>query len=127
MASPSPLLCLVKASNTQIKRHTVLKLDAGIFDPLWEIYFEKRLALKLMNSLKGRKKLLNILLSQNGKCPVCHEVITSESGWVVHYLVRRVDGGSDRCTNLVMVHPDCHHQIHANTLTVVEPAHTSGL
>lgn len=126
-ASSGPLLCLVKASNTQIKRHTMLKLDASRFDPRWEIYFEKRVALKLMNSLKGRKKLLNILLSQNGKCPVCHEVITSESGWVVHYLVRRVDGGSDRCTNLVMVHPDCHHQIHASTLTVVEPAHTSGL
>ncbi|EAM2857290.1 group II intron reverse transcriptase/maturase [Salmonella enterica] len=126
-ASSGPILCLGKASDTKINRHTVLKLDACIFELQWEIYFEKRLALKLLNSLKGRKKLLNILLRQNGKCLVCHEVITSGSGWVVHYLVRRVDGGGDKSTNLVMIHPDCHHQIHANTLTVVEPAHANGL
>ncbi|ELT2876646.1 group II intron reverse transcriptase/maturase [Salmonella enterica] len=125
--APSGLpLCLRKASDTQIRRHTALKLEACVFDPRWEIYFEERLALKLLNSLKGRKKLLSVLLGQNGKCPVCHEAITSETGWIMHYLVRRVDGGSDRSTNLVMVHPGCHHQIHANTLAVVEPACASG-
>jgi RNA-directed DNA polymerase len=34
------------------------------------------------------------------------------TGWHVHHIVRRVDGGSDVWSNLVMVHPDCHRQIH---------------
>ncbi|MEX3901529.1 HNH endonuclease [Paraburkholderia sp. BR10954] len=32
----------------------------------------------------------------------------------MHHLVRRVDGGSDRSTNLWLLHPDCHRQHHAN-------------
>lgn len=112
-------LCLRRSSDTEIKRHTVMKLDACIFDPEWEMYFEGRFSLKLQNSLKGRKKLLNVLLNQKGKCPVCYEVITPDTGWSIHHLIRRVDGGNDRSTNLVMVHPDCHREIHANTLKVV--------
>ncbi|MFB2832697.1 group II intron maturase-specific domain-containing protein, partial [Aeromonas jandaei] len=112
-------MCLRRASDTEIKRHTVMKLDACIFDPEWEMYFEGRSSLKLQNSLKGRKKLLNVLLNQKGKCPVCHEVITPDTGWSIHHLIRRVDGGNDRSTNLVMVHPDCHREIHANTLKMV--------
>lgn len=120
-------LCLRKASDTRIWRHRAIKLDACLFDPEWEMYFEDRFALRMQYSLKGRKKLLNILLEQNGKCPVCCETITQDTGWKIHYLIQRVDGGSDRNTNLVMVHPGCHHQIHTNTLKVVEPAHESGL
>ncbi|EEU4853590.1 group II intron reverse transcriptase/maturase [Salmonella enterica] len=120
-------LCLRKASDTQIRRHRAIKLDACLFDPEWEMYFEERFALRMQHSLKGRKKLLNIFLEQNGKCPVCCEAITQDTGWRIHYLIQHVVGGSDRNTNLVMVHPDCHHQIHANTLKSVEPVHENGL
>ncbi|OPD71527.1 HNH endonuclease signature motif containing protein, partial [Pseudomonas aeruginosa] len=49
------------------------------------------------------------------------------SGWHVHHLVRRVDGGPDINANLVMVHPNCHNQIHVNGLKVVKPVRESGL
>jgi RNA-directed DNA polymerase len=53
--------------------------------------------------------------------------IPAVTGWHVHHIVRRVDGGSDAWSNLVMVHPDCHRQIHSRGLTVMKPAPKRGL
>ncbi|KSJ25516.1 HNH endonuclease, partial [Pseudomonas aeruginosa] len=50
-----------------------------------------------------------------------------ETGWHVHHIIRRVDGGKDGNTNLIMVHPNCHNQIHVNGLKVVKPVRESGL
>nr|WP_232478078.1 HNH endonuclease signature motif containing protein [Caballeronia calidae] len=52
--------------------------------------------------------------------------ITAATGWHVHHIVRRVDGGSSARANLVMVHPVCHQQIHSRGLTVKKPAPTWG-
>lgn len=118
---------LQMASDTPIIRHCPLRLEANPFDPMWEEYFEARMSIKMKNSLRGRKKLISLWLQQDGKCPVCNQVITQESGWHVHHIVRKVDGGKDGNSNLVMVHPNCHNQIHCNGLTVVKPAYGNGL
>ncbi|HFQ5889646.1 group II intron reverse transcriptase/maturase [Pseudomonas aeruginosa] len=110
-----------------IKRHRLIKLEANPFDPMWETYFEERVSLKMQNSLSGRKKLINLWLDQDRRCPICQQLITQETGWHVHHIIRRVDGGKDGSTNLVMVHPNCHNQIHVNGLKVVKPARESGL
>lgn len=113
--------------DTAIRRHRKIKADANPFDPQWESYFEHRYGFKLLDSLEGRKKLIRLWWDQRGRCPACSELITETSGWHVHHLVRRVDGGPDINSNLVMVHPNCHHQILANGLKVVKPARESGL
>jgi len=123
----SILKTLRLATETPIQRHRPIKLEANPFDPQWETYFEERIARKMQNSLRGRKKLINLWLEQNRRCPICQQPITRETGWHVHHIIRRVDGGKDGSTNLVMVHPNCHNQIHANGLTVVKPARESGL
>ena len=81
----------------------------------------------MKDNLAGRKRLLHIWLEQDGKCLVCGESLTKESGWHVHHIVRRVDGGSNQRGNLVMVHPNCHNQIHSLGLEVVKPAPAAGL
>lgn len=118
---------LRRACDTKIKRHIVIRAGANPFDPKWETYFEDRIGAKMKDNLAGRKRLLYLWLEQEGKCLVCGEPLTKNSGWHVHHLIRRVDGGSNQRGNLVMVHPNCHNQIHSLGLEVVKPAHANGL
>lgn len=121
------LTTLRKAADTPIRRHPSITLEANPFDPKWETYFEKRISLKMQNSLRGRTKLTNLWLKQDRRCPVCRELITQDSGWHVHRAIRWIDSGQDGRTNFIMVHPNCHNQIRANGLKVVKPVRESGL
>ena len=123
----SSLKALRKAEDTHIRRHRKIKVEANPFDPQWEIYFEDRASFRMQQSLRGRKKLVNLWLAQERRCPLCHQLITLETKWHVHHIIRRVDGGTDENANLVMVHPICHSKIHAAALKVVKPAPSMGL
>ena len=103
---------LFTAHSLPIKRHTKIKGEANPYDPQWEIYFEKRLALKMAASLKGRRTLLNLWQRQDGRCPHCGEAITTLTGWHSHHKVWRSHGGSDTADNRVLLHPTCHRQVH---------------
>ena len=116
------MLGLVYAADTPIRRHTKIKSEANPFDPAWETYFEDRSGLTIFNSLAGRKKLIHLWFDQQGRCLVCSQRITRETGWHVHHIIRRVDGGGNTMQNLVMVHPTCHDQIHRLGLKVTKPA-----
>ncbi|MBK6971944.1 MAG: HNH endonuclease [Sterolibacteriaceae bacterium] len=105
---------LVKASDTKIRRRAKIKGAANPFDPQWETYFEDRLGLKMQGSLSGRQKLLHLWWCQNKRCELCDQLITSETGWHLHHRIPREQGGDDRLRNLVLLHPNCHRQIHAN-------------
>ena len=65
-----------------------------------------------MKHIKHRKRFFNVWKAQNGKCPHCEERITAESGWNLHHIVRRVDGGTEELSNLQLLHPNCHRQLH---------------
>jgi len=119
-------LTLVKASKTKIRRHIKIKAEANPFDPRWETYFEERLYFKMLDNLKGRKLLLNLWLSQDGRCLVCQQPLDGEFGRHVHHLQRKADGGRFITSNLVMLHPNCHRQVHSQGLTVVKPALSDG-
>ncbi|MDR1229129.1 MAG: HNH endonuclease, partial [Azoarcus sp.] len=123
-----PILASLRmATDTPIRRHRPIKLEANPFDPQWETYFEERASLKMLNSLRGRKKLIRLWLDQDRRCPVCQQLITRKTGWHNHHIIRRVDGGKDGSANLIMAHPNCHNQIHVKGLKVVKPARESGL
>ncbi|EGF31634.1 Retron-type reverse transcriptase, partial [Oxalobacteraceae bacterium IMCC9480] len=53
--------------------------------------------------------------------PFCTERITKDTGWHLHHLVRRVDGGSDATSNLCLLHPVCHTQGHSSGFKFVLP------
>ena len=107
------LVKLVYASDTPIRRHTKIKGEANPFDPAWEQYFEGRLSLTMKDNLRGRTKLLYLWSAQKGKCPSCGETISKETGWNVHHILEKARGGSDAMSNLVLLHPNCHRQIHS--------------
>ena len=104
---------LVNASDTPIRRHTKIKGEANPFDPAWEQYFEGRLSLTMKDNLRGRTKLLYLWSAQEGKCPNCGELILKETGWNIHHILEKARGGSDALSNLVLLHPNCHRQIHS--------------
>jgi RNA-directed DNA polymerase len=107
------LVKLVYASDTPIRRHTKIKGEANPFDPAWEQYFEGRLSLTMKDNLRGKTKLLYLWSAQKGKCPSCGEAISKETGWNVHHILEKARGGSDAMSNLVLLHPNCHRQIHS--------------
>jgi hypothetical protein len=41
-----------------IKRHVKIKSEANPYDPAWEGYFEKRLGVKMVHHLKGKRQLI---------------------------------------------------------------------
>lgn len=118
---------LFKASGVPIKRYTKIKGAANPYDPAWEVYFEKRLGLKMADDLKGRRQLLYLWQEQNGICPVCNQKITTLTGWHNHHIVWRVNGGSNKAENRVLLHPNCHRQVHSQMLKVVKLRPLSGV
>lgn len=111
---------LLRASHTKIKRYTKIKGEANPYDPEWEVYFDQRMGLKWFQN-SNRRKLSTLWKSQEGNCPVCHQKITKETGWNIHHVIYRVNGGPNTLNNLLLLHPNCHKQVHSQTLEVVKP------
>lgn len=111
-------ICLIKATRTPIKRHIKIRAEANPYDPAWEPYFEKRRADKMSDTLKGQNQIWQIWQRQNGVCPVCQQALTEQTGWHQHHLVWRVNGGSDAVDNRVLLHPNCHRQVHSQGISV---------
>ena len=109
---------LIKASDTRIRRHIKIKCDANPFDPQWEPYFEDRLGLKIQGDAKGKVKLLRLWWGQDKRCTLCDQLITKETWWNIHHRIPRCEGGNNNAANLVLLHPNCHRQLHANGWTL---------
>jgi RNA-directed DNA polymerase len=114
-------LHLFRASSVPIKRHIKVRGEANPYAVEWETYFEQRLDVQMEANLQGYKRLLSLWREQNGICPVCDEKITKITGWHSHHLVYRVHGGADGNNNRVLLHPNCHRQVHSKGLEVVKP------
>ena len=93
------------ATDTQIIRFKKVVSRANPYDEYWMDYFEEREGEKMLNSTKGREKLLIIWRRQGRRCPVCGDLITSETGFAVH----TASGTGGRKT---MVHKECHDKLH---------------
>jgi RNA-directed DNA polymerase len=118
---------LFRASSVPIRRHTKIKGEANPYDPQWEPYFEARLGVRMAHNLRGRRHLIRLWKEQDGLCAVCQQRITHLTGWHSHHLVWRTHGGSDRTENRVLLHPNCHAQVHSQGLTVVKPRPSQGV
>ena len=62
---------------------------------------------RMLNSTKGREKLVKIWNNQKRCCPVCGERITSETGFKTHFITE-----NNRKWPAIMVHPWCHRNLH---------------
>lgn len=117
----SKFVSLLYAGDVKIKRYTKVKAEMNPFDPAWELYLEERQSAAMLESLQHRRRLQTLWLSQMGRCLVCKIPVTSESGWHIHHIIERSRGGDDTLANLVLLHPNCHNQVHSQGLTVKKP------
>lgn len=81
----------------------------------------------MAGTLRGRRTLLALWREQNGICPACEQPITHLTGWHNHHKVWRTHGGSNRRSNRVLLHPNCHRQVHSQRLNVAKPRLEKGV
>lgn len=105
-------LTLLRLSQVTIRRHVKIKADANPHDPEWAEYFDKRKRDRMLQSIRGREELASIWRRQKGLCPTCQQLITRETGWDLHHRIWRSQGGSNDRGNLLLLHPNCHRQLH---------------
>ena len=107
---------LCKAADTPIKRHLKIRGEANPYDPQWDVYFEERLGLQMVDTPQGYRRLVHLWFGQEGSCAVCAQKITRQSGWATGRLVRRTSE-SNRKANLVLLHPACHRRVRSPTVS----------
>jgi RNA-directed DNA polymerase len=117
---------LFRAQSLPIRRHVKVRGEANPYDPVWELYFEERYTTQMASTLTGRGTARYLWLEQNGKCPLCGQPLTLDTGWHSHHLIWRVHGGNDTVDNLVLLHPNCHRQVHSERLVVEKTASREG-
>jgi RNA-directed DNA polymerase len=118
------LLCWT--SSVGIRRHVKVRSEANPYDPAWELYFEERLTTQMANTLLGRGIARYLWLEQEGKCLLCGQALTLEEGWHIHHLRWRSHGGADTVDNRVLLHPNCHRQVHAERWELTKAASREG-
>jgi RNA-directed DNA polymerase len=118
---------LLWAVDTRVTRHVKIRGAANPYDPTWEEYFARRLGVRMAQTLQGRRQLLALWKEQNGRCPICHQPITELTAWHNHHIIRRSSGGSDSGENRVLLHPECHRQVHSLGLKVEKPRPAKGV
>ncbi len=115
------LVHLRRAFEVKIQRHIPIQGEANPFDPAWEVYFEKRLGVKMAQNLTGRRQLRHLWEEQKGICPMCQQKITRITGWHNHHIIWKSKGGTHHAANRVLLHPTCHMQLHSQGLYVEKP------
>jgi RNA-directed DNA polymerase len=118
---------LFLASRISIQRHNKIKGNANPYDPAWELYFEDRLSRQMAHTLRGARQLDYLWREQNGICPVCQQKLTDHTLWHNHHIVWRSLGGPGAADNRVLLHPNCHRQVHSQHLFVEKPRPSSGV
>jgi RNA-directed DNA polymerase len=113
---------LYQLSGTDIRRHRKVKGEFNPFDPEWEQYGEQLREARMEHSMRHRRQWVSLYMSQGGLCAHCGCALTRETGWHDHHLEYRMHGGSDALSNRVLLHPDCHRQVHAGKIVVTKPA-----
>ncbi|MBF0629341.1 MAG: HNH endonuclease, partial [Magnetococcales bacterium] len=102
---------LTTAADVPIKRHIKIRGEVNPYDPKWEHYLEARDRLEV--NLEAKTKRYGVLLEkQKGLCPECKEFLKSDRPWQLHHIVPKSEGGTDANKNLVMLHTNCHRQMH---------------
>jgi RNA-directed DNA polymerase len=106
-------ICLMEAAGVRIVRQVQIRGDANPYDPAWEGYFEKRLFRKMQSTLAGRERIYCLWREQQGRCPMCGQLMQEEESWHVHHRVKRSQGGDNGLDNLELLHANCHRQRHS--------------
>jgi RNA-directed DNA polymerase len=113
---------LYHLSGTPIERHKKVKGHYHPYDRTWEMYGETLRQERMLNIMRYRKEWSKLYSDQRGLCALCGYEMDLDTGWHDHHIEYRMDGGSEALGNRVLLHPNCHNQVHSLGLQVVKPA-----
>jgi RNA-directed DNA polymerase len=119
-------LKLYSLAETPIERHKKVSGGYNPFDPSMEEMGEKLRMERMLKKLKYRKQIVSLFQSQQGRCALCGQSVTRETGWHDHHIVYRTRGGDDSLGNRVLLHPVCHQRLHVLDLKVNKPTSDRG-
>lgn len=106
---------------TPIVRHTKIKGAYNPYDPEWEMYGETLRQERMLKNMSYRMEWARLYADQMGRCALCGHEMDMDTGWHDHHIEYRVEGGSDALGNRVLLHPNCHTQLHSAGLKVAKP------
>lgn len=112
---------LYSLAGTTIERHKKIKGEFHPYDPQWEVYGETLRQERMLKHMRYRKEWARLFSDQRGLCALCGYEMNMDTGWHDHHIQYRVAGGSDALVNRVLLHPNCHVQVHSLSLQVVKP------
>jgi RNA-directed DNA polymerase len=112
---------LYSLPGTPIVRHKKIKGTYNPYDPEWEVYGETLRQERMLKNMSYRKEWAKLYLDQRGLCALCEHEMDVDTGWHDHHIEYRVEGGSDSLGNRVLLHPNCHTQVHNLNLKVIKP------
>lgn len=113
---------LYSLAGTPIERHKKIKGAYNPYDPAWEMYGETLRQERMRNKMRYREEWARLYVDQKGLCAHCGYEMDMDTGWHDHHIEHRVAGGSDALGNRVLLHPNCHAQVHSLNLKVIKPA-----
>ena len=115
---------LFMLSRIKCGKYAKIRSDANPYDPADEEYFEGRLNKWMVENAKS--KINRIWRAQQGKCPICLAPITPDVEWDIHHKVWKTNGGGEEEQNLVLLHGNCHRQLHVRGCTQWPPVWLTG-
>lgn len=126
-STESGYIRLKPLSATPIVRHTKIKGAFNPFDPVWEKEGESLRMQRMLHSLRYRREIAGLYRLQKGECLHCMHPITQATGWQEHHLEHILQGGKNVLDNRVLLHPECHDQVHTLGINLSKPARQTGL
>ncbi|MGK7881655.1 MAG: group II intron reverse transcriptase/maturase [Crocosphaera sp.] len=96
-------MSLYNHSETEIKRHQLVKPKASPYDGNWTYWSKRR------GTYTGTPtSVAKLLKKQKGICPVCRQHFTPEDLIEVDHIIPKSKGGKDTYNNLQALHRHCH-------------------
>ena len=62
----------------------------------------------------GQEENRHFVAKAKSDLPAMRTAYYAGNGWNIHHRIKKVLGGGDGLTNLLLLHPNCHRQLHAN-------------
>lgn len=101
---------LYQIRTTRIVRHTLIKNWRNPFDPEFEEYMKNRIS-KLSKSSVWSRKATKVAKKSNFICKVCEKELLPTQELDIHHVLPKKLGGTDKLTNLLLLHRECHKQV----------------
>ena len=100
---------LTRLPDLKIERHILIRHGASPDNPDEQKYWEKRgkRSTELLNTAKHKK----LAETQTGLCPACNGSLYGDEKLEIHHKIPKAEGGSNKISNLQLVHRICHEQL----------------